>query len=92
MMDEQDRPKPCVECEHYRFWTHAKGAHCARRSAFDIVDGDMVDIRSCHVERSGAFLFWGRDRCGPEGRYWEARRPATPPHGSSGGMPPPTNR
>lgn len=67
--------KNCVHIRHYMF----SGAHCRRHpNVPDVVHGTVsVNHPACHAERKRSFFdrLFGMDKCGPEGKYFEAAKP-----------------
>jgi hypothetical protein len=80
----------CKNCAHFR--THIPFAgmiesnhRCGRRKGWNAVGGEFTIDVDAFVERRKPGLIFGRDRCGPEGRYFDQERPAGPPKGGPGG-------
>lgn len=74
-------PTPlCKHCTFYKklnyvphplpFSTSSQN-QCVRRSWWTPVLGEMDDARDCESERGSR---WFRDKCGPEGKYFMARK------------------
>jgi hypothetical protein len=82
-------PAPlCRNCRHFRQSPplfHLSGAACTRRKGWDAVQGDFSIVADAFAERRRPGAIFNRDRCGPEGRYFEAAPPQSPPCVGSGG-------
>jgi hypothetical protein len=78
------KPPFCRDCRHSRFSTmptrYPPPAGCAREvTGVDLVTGEgIVRERGCRSERRSERTLFGREKCGPDGRYFE-ERPAPPP-------------
>lgn len=75
-----DRPPLCRDCRHFR----AHGARCTRIDAYNDVVGYYSLPKAAWAERAGRFLWFGKNRCGPEAQYFnsenpECTRPTPPP-------------
>lgn len=74
--------KSCIDCRHFTNDRHGYDLYkvCSRRDvkAIDVVDGLITqeDHRSARRERKVSWF--GFDRCGPEGKYFDARPVPTP--------------
>ncbi len=90
-------PKPefkvCAECEHcwsgYVMYTTEHRCFRPIGSHLSVVVGEVTErVRApCRDERKAGRTFWKRrERCGPSGKFWEKRRPMTPPTGGSRAM------
>ena len=70
----------CVDCEH--FANFDLGCTRPLRMVFSPVDGRHAErlLRDAAGERAGdKTLFTRRMKCGPVGRFFEARHPLPPP-------------
>ena len=67
----------CVTCRHKAY----RENRCIRESkGSDVVTGRATRIaRDCYAERSSNRTIFGREKCGPDGRFWEQREPMPPP-------------
>lgn len=92
-------PPVCAECRHcvtFRLMGGEAVRQCERTTPhhFDVVNGATAGTPNlCRTERSRtletlARWFGWQQPCGPSGRHFEARQPATPPVGGSGVCPP----
>lgn len=83
-----DLPPTCNTCKHFNYIFSSR--YCYRESIWEPVQDWVVNTRSAWVERKKGWF--GQDRCGPDGKYWEKETPATPPFGVSGVRPPRPSR
>lgn len=69
----------CTSCKHYSSggWN---GPACLRVKRWSRVTGWENVPRTAANERRGPFLWWGRNKCGPDARFHEPREALkTPP-------------
>lgn len=76
--------KVCLNCAHCWRGFMGVGPTCDRRKSFNLVQGEVVNSRSCLFERSRLWRWLGLDTCGPDGRYFVKRVIPAPPNAGSG--------
>lgn len=79
-----DLPPTCKTCKHY-IAVQYNAYYCGRAQGWEPVTGYHTKSVRCEYERGPQWPKWlgGKDKCGPEGKYWGEAPPRKPPNSES---------